>query len=70
MLKKTRIVLALLCWLSITILFLDMTGVTRTWIAWLAKIQFLPAVMAMNIGVVVLWMVLTLLVGRIYCSAI
>ena len=70
MLKKTRIVLALLCWLSITILFLDMTGVTRTWIAWLAKIQFLPAVMAMNIGVVVLWVVLTLLVGRIYCSVI
>ena len=70
MLKKTRIVLALLCWLSITVLFLDLTGATRAWFAWLAKIQFLPALMAMNIGVVVLWVVLTLLVGRIYCSVI
>jgi polyferredoxin len=70
MLKKARIVLALLCWLSVTLLFLDLTGATRAWIGWLAKIQFLPAVLAMNIGVVVLWVVLTLLVGRIYCSVI
>ena len=70
MLKKARIVLALLCWLSVTLLILDLTGATRAWIGWLAKVQFLPAVLAMNIGVVVLWVVLTLLVGRIYCSVI
>ncbi len=70
MLKKTRVALAWVCWLSITVLFLDLTGVTRLWLGCMAKIQFLPALMAMNIGVVVLWVVVTLLFGRIYCSVI
>ena len=70
MLKKTRVALALLCWLSITVLFLDLTGVTRAWLGWMAKIQFLPALMAVNVGVVVLWVVVTMLIGRIYCSVI
>ena len=70
MLKKTRVVLALLCWLSVSVLFLDLTGATRAWLGWMAKIQFLPALMAVNVGVVVLWVVITLLIGRIYCSVI
>ena len=70
MLKKTRVALALLFWLCITILFCDLTGATRTWLGWLAKLQFLPAIMAVNVGVIVLWVVVTLLVGRIYCSVV
>lgn len=34
------------------------------------KIQFLPALLALNVGVVALLVVLTLLFGRIYCSVI
>ncbi len=70
MYKKIRVVLALLCWLSITLLFLDISGVLHHHLAWLAKIQFLPAVMAMNFGIVALWVVVTLLLGRCYCSVI
>lgn len=70
MLKKLRVALALIFWVCITILFLDLTGAIRLWLGWMAQIQFLPAVLAMNVGVVVLWVVVTLLVGRIYCSVI
>jgi len=70
MLKKLRVVTAVLFWLCITILFCDLTGATRAWLGWMAKLQFLPAIMAVNVGVVVLWVVVTLLVGRIYCSVI
>ena len=34
------------------------------------KIQFLPAVLAVNVGVILLLVVLTLVCGRIYCSVI
>ena len=56
--------------LAITLLFLDFTGTLHAWFGWLAKIQFLPAVMALNVGVIVLLVVLTLLFGRVYCSVI
>ena len=54
----------------ITLLFLDFTGTLHTWLAWLAKIQFLPALLALNVGVVVALVLLTLLFGRIYCSVV
>lgn len=54
----------------ITLLFLDFTGTLHAWFGWLAKIQFLPAVLALNVGVILLWVVLTLVFGRVYCSVI
>lgn len=70
MLKKLRICLALLFWAGVTLLFLDVTGTIQAWLGWMAKLQFLPAVLAANVGVVVLLAVLTLLFGRVYCSVI
>lgn len=70
MLRKIRIALASLCFVLITLLFLDFTGTLHTWFGWLAKIQFLPAVLALNLGVVVFLILLTLLFGRVYCSVI
>ena len=70
MLRKIRIIAAAVCFTLITLLFLDFTGTIHTWFGWLAKIQFLPAVLALNVGVVVLLIALTLLFGRIYCSVI
>lgn len=70
MLKKLRIVLAVLFWLAITLLFLDFTGTLHHWLGWMAKIQFLPAVLALNVGVIAFLVILTLLFGRIYCSVI
>lgn len=70
MLRKIRITLAACCYVLITLLFLDFTGTIHGWFGWLAKIQFLPAVLALNVGVVVALIVLTLVFGRIYCSVI
>ena len=70
MLQKIRISLAAVFFTLITLLFLDFTGTMHTWFGWLAKIQFLPAVLALNVGVIVLLVLLTLLLGRVYCSVI
>jgi polyferredoxin len=70
MLKKIRLTLAIISFASITFLFLDFTGTLHGWLGWLAKIQFLPALLAFNAGVFAVLIVLTLLFGRIYCSVI
>ena len=70
MLKKTRQILAVVSIVLVTLLFLDFTGTIHTWFGWLAKIQFLPALLALNVGVIILLVALTLLFGRIYCSVI
>lgn len=70
MLRKIRTTLAILCFALITLLFLDFTGSLHAWFGWLAKIQFLPALLALHLGVVAALVVLTLLFGRIYCSVI
>ncbi len=70
MLRKTRVILATLFFTLITLLFLDFTGTIHTWFGWMAKIQFLPALLALNAGVIVALVLLTLLLGRVYCSVI
>ena len=70
MLRKIRIAVASLFFVLITLLFLDFTGTLHAWFGWMAKVQFLPALLAVNVGVVLLLVVLTLLFGRVYCSVI
>ena len=70
MLRKIRITAAAVCCMLITLLFLDFTGTLHAWFGFLAKIQFLPALLALNFGVVAALIVLTLLFGRVYCSVI
>lgn len=70
MLKKIRIILATIFFVGVTLLFLDFTGTIHAWLGWMAKIQFLPAVLALNFGVVGILIIMTLIFGRIYCSII
>lgn len=70
MLRKIRLTFAMICFALITLLFLDFTGTLHGWFGWLAKIQFLPAVLALNVGVILFLVILTLVCGRIYCSVI
>lgn len=70
MLRKIRLTLAVLFFLAVTALFLDFTGTIHAWLGWTAKIQLLPALLALNVGVVALLVVLTLFAGRVYCSVI
>jgi ferredoxin len=70
MLRKIRTALAIVFWLGITLLFLDFTGALHGWLGWMAKIQFLPAVLAVNVAVIIGLVLLTLVFGRVYCSVI
>jgi polyferredoxin len=67
MLKKTRVLLAALFFIGITLLFI---GIGHNWWGWMAKLQFLPSLLALNVGVIIGLILLTLLLGRIYCSVI
>ncbi len=54
MLRRIRQTLAAACIVMVTLLFLDFSGVAARWFGWMAKIQFLPALLALNVAVVVL----------------
>lgn len=70
MLRKIRLTLAVLSLALVTLLFLDFTGTVHAWFGWMTRIQFMPAVLALNVGVILFLVVLTLLLGRVYCSVI
>lgn len=71
-LKYIRIVLAALMLLGITALVLDATdgAVLRHWLGWMPKVQLLPAILALNVVVVVAVLLVTFLIGRLYCSVV
>jgi len=54
----------------VTLLFLDFTGTLHHWCGWMAKIQFLPALLALNFGIIAALVAITLVFGRVYCSVI
>ena len=70
MLRKIRIALATVMMIGITWLFVDFTGTAHHWLSWMAKMQLLEAVLAVNVVVIVGLVLLTLVFGRIYCSVI
>lgn len=75
MLKLFRRLAAVVVLTGIACLFfdwseVDTTGALTPYLTWIPKMQFWPAVMALNIGVAVLVVVVTLLLGRLYCSVI
>lgn len=70
MLKSIRVYSACFFFALLTLLFLDFTGTLHLWFGWMAKIQLVPAVLAVNIGVIIGLVVLTVLFGRVYCSVV
>ena len=70
MLRNIRITLALIFFIGASLLFLDFTGTIHAWLGWIAKVQFLPAVLALNVAVIIGLVALTLILGRVYCSVI
>ena len=70
MLRKLRTVLALLFFLGITALFLDFSGFLQHYLGWMAKLQFMPAVLSGSFLVVAFVLLMTLLFGRVYCSVV
>ena len=70
MLRKLRILLATISFILITLLFLDFSGTLHAYFGWMAKLQFVPALLASSIVIIIAIAVITILFGRIYCSVI
>jgi ferredoxin len=70
MLRKLRIILAVTVFSLVTLLFLDFTGTLHLWFGWLAKMQLIPAILAVNIVALIFIVLLTIIFGRVYCSVI
>lgn len=68
MLRKIRLTFAMICFALITLLFLDFTGTLHGWFGWLAKIQFLPAVLALNVGVILFLVILGMRAYLLFCD--
>lgn len=69
-LRLIRIFFAGFFFIGITLLLLDTSGVLYRYLSWIAKLQFLPAVLAVNLSIALPLLALTLLFGRFYCSTL
>ena len=69
-LRVVRIVLALLVFVGLTFFMVDAVGLLPAGVSLLAGIQLVPALMAVSLGTLAVLLVLTLLVGRVYCSVV
>ena len=70
MLRRIRVILAVVSLVAVTMLFLDFTGVAQYWWGWMAQIQVVPAFLSLNVIAIVFLLLLTLILGRAYCSVI
>ena len=69
MLRKIRILLQVVTMTLVTLLLLGIGFRVHLWAGWVAKIQLLPALLAVT-GLVFIPLLLTQIFGRIYCSVI
>jgi ferredoxin len=69
-LKSIRVILSLLFFLPIVLFFIDFTGKLPTHLHQLLSIQWIPALLSLNLIAILVLFVLSLLFGRIYCSTI
>ena len=70
MLRKIRIALSITLFSLITLYFLDFRELLPQSLHFLAKIQFVPALLSLNIIILVSLVLLTFVFGRVYCSSI
>lgn len=70
MLRLLRIAAAAIFFVLVTLVFLDVTGTVRAHFGWMPRIQFIPALLALNAAALIGLLALTLLLGRVYCSVI
>lgn len=70
MLKKTRVAVSLLFFSALTLYFLDFAALLPRSLHWIARVQLVPALLALNVAVLGGLALLTLLFGRVYCSSL
>lgn len=70
MLRKIRITVSVVLFSLITLYFLDFTNTIPHQFSLVAKIQFVPALLSLNVVILISLLLLTLIFGRVYCSSI
>lgn len=70
MTRRIRIVVGALLFLIINLVFLDFTGWFAEHFHWVLHLQLFPAIITFHVVVLVAWLAVTLLAGRLYCSTI
>jgi ferredoxin-type protein NapF len=70
MYRRLRILSAGLLFAGICLAFLDVSGILGPRLAFLAKLQIVPAILAGSLAVTAGLILLTLISGRLYCAAI
>lgn len=70
MLRKARIILSVVIFGLITFYFLDFAEILPNSFHRLAHIQFVSALMSLSFIILAVLILITLLLGRIYCSTI
>jgi len=70
MLRKIRIAVSITLFTLITLYFLDFREVLPQSLHFLAHIQFIPALLSLNVVILLSLVLLTLAFGRVYCSSI
>lgn len=70
MLKALRVGVSITLFVLITFYFLDFAGLMSDKFHWLAHIQFIPALVSGSFVILAVLILLTLLLGRIYCSSV
>ena len=68
--KHVRVALQIVVIICLSLVFLDFTGVLQPYLGWLAKIQFLPAVLRVAPVTVLILLLATFVFGRLYCSVV
>lgn len=69
-LRKIRIAFSLLFFLPILLYFIDFTGKLPLLFHTLLHIQWIPALLSLNLVILLVLLILSLLFGRVYCSVI
>lgn len=70
MLKKSRVAIAILSILATTLFLVDFTGEAYMRLGWIAKLQLIPALLALSTVALAVIFLITIVFGRIYCSVI
>ena len=69
-LKVLRVILAVIIFTPILLVFIDFTHRLPVSVAQLLEWQLIPAILGVEIAIIIILFLLTLLFGRIYCSVI
>lgn len=69
-LRRLRTICGSLFLVAATLLFLDFTGTIHNYLGWVAKVQFLPALLGVHFIIIFVLFWLTFFFGRLYCSVI